>query len=206
MTSLRKNVSNQKISVFAFNSSSGAAVTGDAENITAKISLDFGASADLDDDNPTELDDTNHPGLYYFSLTQAETNADVIIITSVSSTSGVELDSIEIRTSDIPSDVWNSATSDHSVSGSFGEKVSGLSSSVSGSVNFTLNVDDGTNPLDGVSVEISTDNGKANVVQGPKHTDSLGNVTFDLDPGTYYQWNQKAGYNFTNPTTITVTD
>jgi hypothetical protein len=35
-------------------------------------------------------------------------------------------------------------------------------------------------------------------------TNTLGAFTVYLDPGTYYLWLAKGGYNFGNPTTITV--
>lgn len=74
----------------------------------------------------------------------------------------------------------------------------------SGSVTFTLTVNDGSNPIEGVSVWITTDSAGSNVVAGASNTNSFGQVTFSLDPGTYYQFNQLGGYTFNNPTTITV--
>jgi hypothetical protein len=72
-----------------------------------------------------------------------------------------------------------------------------------GSITWIHYVDDGTNPLDGVLVEVSTDSAKANVVASG-YTDAFGNVTFQLDAGTYYFWKQRTNYNFTNPETVTV--
>ena len=80
-----KNVSGQKWVVFAFNSTTNAPVTGDAANITAKISIDGAAGAGTNDTNPTELED----GKYVFDLTQAETNGDLLSILPESSTSNV---------------------------------------------------------------------------------------------------------------------
>ena len=85
-----KNVANQKLAVFAWDGTSGVPKTGDASNITAEISLDGGTSAATNDVNPTELDAVDHPGVYIFDLTQAETNADLVVITPSSTTSGVE--------------------------------------------------------------------------------------------------------------------
>ena len=82
-----KNVASQKLAVYAYDTSAGAAKTGDAANITAEISKDGAASAATNDANPTELDATDHPGIYIFDLTQAETNADLVIVSAVSSTS-----------------------------------------------------------------------------------------------------------------------
>lgn len=74
----------------------------------------------------------------------------------------------------------------------------------SGAITHTITVNDGVNPLEGVEVWITTDVGGTNVVAGTATTDSLGHVTFYLDAGTYYAWQQLTGYTFTNPTAITV--
>ena len=84
-----KNVASQKIAVFAWDGAAGAAKTGDAANITAEISKDGAASAATDDTSPTELDATDHPGIYIFDTTQAETNADMIVLTPASATADV---------------------------------------------------------------------------------------------------------------------
>jgi hypothetical protein len=83
-----KNVASQKVAFLALDSSLDP-LTGDAANITAEISKDGGASTATNDANPTELEATDHPGIYVFDLTQAETNADQVVITPASSTSGV---------------------------------------------------------------------------------------------------------------------
>lgn len=83
-----KNKGSQKLPVFAVDAT-GAAKTGDAANITAQISKDGGACASSNDANPAELDATNAPGVYLFDMTQAETNADLIVLTAKSTTSGV---------------------------------------------------------------------------------------------------------------------
>lgn len=59
-------------------------------------------------------------------------------------------------------------------------------------------------PREGVEVWITTDSGGLNRVASGT-TDTLGNVTFYLDPGTYYVWKQLAGVNFTNPESMVVT-
>lgn len=97
---LYKNVASQKIAVFAYTASTGAAKTGDAAQITAYISKDFAAGAATNDVNPTEMDATNMPGWYVFDLTQAETNAEVIVLAPKSSTSGVVLDQVQVFTQD----------------------------------------------------------------------------------------------------------
>lgn len=80
-----KNTANQKWTVFAFDATTGLPATGDAANITANLRLDGGAANAVDDTNPTELED----GYYVFDITQAETNADHIIICPQSSTSDI---------------------------------------------------------------------------------------------------------------------
>ena len=97
---MRKNIAGQQIPILAWDMSNNEEKTGDAANITAQISLDGAASIALDDNgaNPTELDATDAPGVYIFDLTQEETNGDMIIISAVSSTSGVRMNPIVIRT------------------------------------------------------------------------------------------------------------
>ena len=74
-----------------------------------------------------------------------------------------------------------------------------------GSVSYTQNVtDNASNPLDGVSVTVRTGTSVALTPSASGTTNAFGNVTFMLDPGTYYIWCQRAGTNFTNPTAITV--
>lgn len=65
-------------------------------------------------------------------------------------------------------------------------------------------------PIDGVTVDISTDIAGTNVIWSGE-TDTFGVARDDfgrlprLDPGTYYFWRQLAGYTFNNPDTETVT-
>lgn len=95
-----KNVASQKLGVFAYDSTTGAAKSGDAANITAYISLDFAAPAQTNDVNPTELDAVNAPGWYVFDLTQAETNAEVIVLAPKSVTASILVEQIQVITQD----------------------------------------------------------------------------------------------------------
>lgn len=97
---LYKNVAGQKIGVFAYDKTTGAAKTGDAANITGYLSLDFGTAAAVTDTNPTELSSANMPGWYVFDLTQAETNAESLILAPKSSTSNIVIDQIQAYTAD----------------------------------------------------------------------------------------------------------
>ena len=95
-----KNTASQRFNVLAINSATGSYVTGDAANITAKISIDSAAFASVADTNPTELDATNAPGVYVFDLSQAETNGDVLTIVPSSTTANVQMDMLNIYTVD----------------------------------------------------------------------------------------------------------
>jgi hypothetical protein len=93
-----KNTANQKVAVFAYTAATGAAKTGDAANITAYLSKDWGAAAAVTDTNPTEMDATNMPGWYAFDLSQAETNAEVLVLAPKSATAGVVVDQVQVFT------------------------------------------------------------------------------------------------------------
>jgi len=84
---MKKNVAGQKVRVFAFNRTTNVPVTGDAANITCKVSKDNGAATALTDVNPTETED----GYYLFDLTQTETNADTLDFYPESSTLNVQV-------------------------------------------------------------------------------------------------------------------
>lgn len=76
-----------------------------------------------------------------------------------------------------------------------------------GAVTFTYNLTDSVsgNPIDDVLVEVFTEVGMTNRVASGR-TDAFGNVTFDLDAGTYYIKRSKGGYTFTNPDSESVTE
>ena len=74
----------------------------------------------------------------------------------------------------------------------------------SGAISHSVTVKVGGAPLAGADVWITSDQAGNNVVAGTLVTGVTGVVTFQLDPGNYYQWVQLAGYNFVNPSSITV--
>jgi hypothetical protein len=86
-----KNVASQKIAVFAFDTTTGAAKTGDAANITAYVNKDWAGVNVLGDTTATELDATNAKGWYLFDLTQAETNGDALLFSGKSSTANISV-------------------------------------------------------------------------------------------------------------------
>ena len=88
-----------KVPVYAYDTGdSNNPETGDAANISAEISIDGGASAATTDTNPTELDATDHPGIYLFDVSAAEMTGSLIVITPVSSTGSIELAPVVITT------------------------------------------------------------------------------------------------------------
>lgn len=93
-----KNISNQSVAIFAYDSTSGSGIINDSTNITAYISLDVSTPTSINDTNPTEIDSTAMPGMYMFNLTQSETNADRIIIYPSTTTENVIIDPIIIYT------------------------------------------------------------------------------------------------------------
>lgn len=86
---MQKNVASQKFIVFAFDSTTNLPKTGDAANITAYIAKDFGSVTVLGDTSATEMDATNAKGYYLFDGTQAESNADIILVSGKSSTANI---------------------------------------------------------------------------------------------------------------------
>jgi hypothetical protein len=84
-----KNTASQKLTVFAWDVTTGLPKTGDAANLTAYVSKDDGSVTALGDTSATEQSSSNAPGYYVFDLTQAETNADKLMFSAKSSTSNV---------------------------------------------------------------------------------------------------------------------
>ena len=75
--------------VFAWDTTTGVAKTGDAANITAYVSKDYGAVTILGDTAAAEMDAVNAKGYYLFDAAQAETNADVLMVSAKSATANI---------------------------------------------------------------------------------------------------------------------
>lgn len=86
-----KNVAGQKVRMLAIDTATNKPKTGDAANITAYLSKDYGTVTALGDTSATEEDATNAKGIFLFDVTQSEINCDVASFTGKSSTSGVEI-------------------------------------------------------------------------------------------------------------------
>lgn len=86
---MQKNVASQKLIVFAFDSTTNLPKTGDAANLTAYVSIDYGAVTVLGDTSATEMDATNAKGYYLFDLTQGETNGNTLLFSAKSATANI---------------------------------------------------------------------------------------------------------------------
>ena len=93
-----KNVASQILAVYAYDSTDASSKIDDQASITAQISKDGAATAATNDTNPTQLDPTDAPGIYLFTMTQAETDADLIILYAKSATSNILLEPLTIYT------------------------------------------------------------------------------------------------------------
>lgn len=85
-----KNTANT-LKVFAFDRDTAIPKTGDASNITCKVSLNGGALVSIADTNPTELED----GYYLFNITAAESNGVTADFFPESSTSKIQVICVE---------------------------------------------------------------------------------------------------------------
>ena len=93
-----KNVAGQKVTLLAIDTATNLPKTGDSANITAYVSKDDGAVTVLTDTTATEKDATNAPGLYDFDVSQTESNADKLVFSAKSSTSGIRLVPVTVYT------------------------------------------------------------------------------------------------------------
>jgi len=99
--------------------------------------------------------------------------------------------------------VLDELLSGHTTPGSVGVALTNAGPGT-GNITHTITVNDGDgNPISGVEILVSTDAAKASIIRS-ENTDDNGQAVFYLDAGTYYTWKTRAGYNFTNPETITV--
>lgn len=172
-------------------------LTDTGTTIPAQISgLNDLSAADVNAEVDTALSDYDAPTKGELDAAQAAIQADIGGLNDPSA-------------ADVADAVWDEARAGHTTAGTFGlyldAQISGVGGAVGpGSTAYTITVTDGANPLDGAEVWISTDAAGLNVIAGTLSTDAMGEATFMLDPGDYYVWVQLAGYNFTNPTAVTV--
>ena len=94
---LLRNVANQKIAVVALDVNN-MPVDDAAANITAKLSKDGGGLVATNDVNPAELSAADAPGVYLFDMTQAETDAALLTVQAVTTSSGIHFAPLNIYT------------------------------------------------------------------------------------------------------------
>lgn len=96
---LRKNVASQFVYFQVWNTSAAPLVprTGDAGNLSMFVALN-GANEAASANSAAEVDATNLPGVYRLQLSQAESNADSVIVGGTSSTSDTSVDPIQVHT------------------------------------------------------------------------------------------------------------
>ncbi len=98
---LRKNIATQYVYFMVWNTSaaSGQKVprTGDAGNISMFVGLDAAAESPAAN-SPTEVDATNLPGVYRLLMSQAEMNADSVVVGGTSTTATTEVDPTQVHT------------------------------------------------------------------------------------------------------------
>lgn len=90
---MQKNVASQKVIVYAYNKLTGAAVTSDSGNFAKVVSKD-GAALGGGGGSFTELS----LGYYVYAPTTAETNCDLFLLVTTSSTANVVIDDVVIYT------------------------------------------------------------------------------------------------------------
>jgi hypothetical protein len=90
---MQKNVASQKVIVYAYNELTGAAVTSDSGNFTKVVSKD-GASTGSGAGSFSEI----ASGYYAYAPSQAETDCDLFLLITTSSTANVVVDAVIIYT------------------------------------------------------------------------------------------------------------
>ncbi len=112
-----KNVAGQFVIVRAWNNALGVPKTGDAANITARISKDSLDDAASNDANPLELSSGDHPGQYAFLIAQDESNCDLFGLTAASSTTDIVFDPVIIYTRTLGIDFTKQMTESYAADG-----------------------------------------------------------------------------------------
>lgn len=58
--------------------------------------------------------------------------------------------------------------------------------------------------VEGAAVYVTNDTSGINVIAGRKYTNAYGQVSFNLNNGTYYVWREHDSFTFNNPRTVIV--
>jgi hypothetical protein len=138
--------------------------------------------------------------------------ADVSAILADTGSDGVVLADGAITAGKIGADAITAAkiapdaiTSSELASSAVTEIANGVQLAGAGAITWPITITQGGSPVPDCDVWVTTDEGGTEYVASGE-TNSAGVVTFYLDAGDYYVWCQKAGYNFSMPTKITVSE
>jgi hypothetical protein len=93
---MQKNVAGQKVVVYAYDDITGDAKTGDNSNLSGTVSKDTGSFSSAGG-SFAEI----ALGYYSYSPTTAETNCDVFLLSTVSTTANVLLDGVIVYTTQV---------------------------------------------------------------------------------------------------------
>ena len=141
-------------------------------------------------------------------VTASAIAADAIGSSELAATAVTEIQSglSTLTSANVASAVLDAVASSYNTAGTIGAKITTAAGAAGGgSSTYTATIKDANGAtLDGVQVWATTDAAGSNTVASGV-TNSHGQVTFALDPGSYYLWRQRAGQNFTNPAGFTVT-
>ena len=127
----------------------------------------------------------------------ARTGADSDTLETLSD----QIDGITLTAAAIADAVWDEALAGHLSAGSTGAALNSVTTST-GSSSVTITVDDGTDPVPDVDVEVWNEGETAFITWST--TDVNGQAVFSLDDATYSMRLRKAGYSFTVPETLVV--
>ena len=110
---------------------------------------------------------------------------------------------------DIADAVWDEDLTGHTDADSAGKMLQDIPGAQKGAIEYTYTITDGSNPVEGAEVWISTDSNGANVVwYGTSDASGVARASNNekpwLDAGTYYGWVQHGSYSWSNPDTLTV--
>ena len=207
------------------NDGSGGSITR-ATNGTIKVRR-HGDGTDCTGTSVTDTEDTPNTGIHECKINTGDNDnytigydytvwLDGAVIDGETVNASLANFSIENRftnvqkiSGDAPADigdaVWDEALSGHVTAGTAGKYLGDLGGGVGAiTATYTVYEDDGTTPLPGVDVWVTSDIAGSLKVAGVQVSDASGETEWQLDAGTYYFWRQLAAWNFTNPDTETV--
>lgn len=178
---LFRNLASQGLYIYAHDRANDVAKSGDADNITATISKDGAGSEPTNTEHPTEIGG----GVYWYPLSQAETDGKILALIAVSSTEEIQIDPVIVLTQ----------------AGNAAGAVLATGNPSAGANTVTITVNDGTNPVENAKVKVS--NGAESYRDT---TNASGVVVFGLDNATWGVVITKPLHTFTLEDLIVGTD